>query len=148
VNSLPSHPLIPAGAPALLRVLLVDDQPDLVEMMRLMLVRYGLVVTVARGVAMAMELAETQPFDVLVSDVGLSDGTGCDLLRRLRAQRHIPAIAMSGSDSDSDLAFTRAAGFDERFTKPVRIDDLVCAIRRVVGSGPGHRDPEDAALSG
>jgi DNA-binding response OmpR family regulator len=113
------------------RVLLVDDHADTAELLRMLLSRRGFEVTTARSVASALVAAETSPIDVLVSDIGLADGNGCDLLRQLRALGPLPAIALSGRDREADVQSARDAGFDEYLGKPVGIVQLVEALRRV-----------------
>jgi DNA-binding response OmpR family regulator len=116
------------------RVLLVDDHDDQTELLRMLLVRRGFEVHTARSVAGALESAQGVSFDVLVSDIGLPDGSGCDLLRALRARRTgspLPAVALSGRAGAADVESARAAGFDEYLGKPVSIDELVAALRRV-----------------
>ncbi len=78
--------------------------------------------------------ASAEPVDVLVSDMNLPDGSGNDLLCQLRAHRALPAIAISGLDRDADVIRAREAGFDEYLGKPVSVDQLVAALRRVSGS--------------
>ena len=117
--------------PRPLRVLLVDDHADTAELLRMLLSRRGFEVTTARSVATALAAAEATPIDVLVSDIGLADGNGCDLLRQLRATRPLPAIALSGRDREADVQTAREAGFDEYLGKPVGIVQLVEALRRV-----------------
>jgi DNA-binding response OmpR family regulator len=112
-------------------VLLVDDHADTADLLRMLLVRRGFEVTTARSVATALAAAEASPIDVLVSDIGLTDGSGCDLLRKLRAARPVPAIALSGRDREADVQSARDAGFDEYLGKPVAITQLVEALRRV-----------------
>ena len=114
-----------------MRVLLVDDHADTTELLRMLLVRRGFVVTTARSIATALVAIEASPVDVLVSDIGLTDGSGCDLLRQLRANAPIPAIALSGRDRVGDVQTARDAGFDEYLAKPVAIADLVDALHRV-----------------
>jgi DNA-binding response OmpR family regulator len=117
--------------PRPLRVLLVDDHADTAELLRMLLSRRGFEVTTARSVASALVAAEASPIDVLVSDIGLTDGNGCDLLRQLRAIGPLPAIALSGRDREADVQSARDAGFDEYLGKPVGIAQLVEALRRV-----------------
>lgn len=117
--------------PRPLRVLLVDDHADTAELLRMLLSRRGFEVTTARSVASALVAAEASPIDVLVSDIGLADGNGCDLLRQLRAVGPLPAIALSGRDREADVQSARDAGFDEYLGKPVGIAQLVEALRRV-----------------
>ena len=117
--------------PPPLRVLLVDDHADTADLLRMLLVRRGFQVTTARSVATALAAAESAPIDVLVSDIGLADGSGCDLLRQLRALSPLPAIALSGRDREADVQNARDAGFDEYLGKPLGIVQLVEALRRV-----------------
>jgi DNA-binding response OmpR family regulator len=119
------------------RVLVVDDHTETTELLRILLGRRGFDVTTARSVATAMAAIEASPVDVLVSDVNLPDGDGCDLLQRLREAheaRRLPAIALSGLDRDADRRRGLDAGFDEYLAKPVGIDQLVGALRRVSSS--------------
>ncbi len=117
------------------RVLLVEDHADSAELLRILLGRHGFAVTVAGSVGTALTAAFTEPMDVLVSDMDLPDGSGIDLLRRLRAQGSFPAIALSGLDGDAEVESAREAGFDEYLGKPVSIEQLVDALRRVSDSG-------------
>lgn len=121
----------PVSSDPPLRVLLVDDHADTADLLRMLLVRRGFEVTTARSVATALAAAESGPIDVLVSDIGLADGSGCDLLRQLRAVSPLPAIALSGRDREADVQNARDAGFDEYLGKPVAIIQLVEALRRV-----------------
>jgi hypothetical protein len=117
--------------PQPLRVLLVDDHADSIDLLRMLLVRRGFEVTTSRSVAAALAAARAGPVDVLVSDLGLPDGSGHELLQQLRAAGRLPAIAVSGLDRAADIARAREAGFDEYLVKPVAIDALVDALRRV-----------------
>lgn len=123
----------PAAA-RLSRVLLVDDDDDCAELLRMLLVRRGFEVTIARSVATALVAAEAVTVDVLVSDIGLPDGTGHDLLRQLRVARRLPAIALSGLDRAAALKNEGDARFDEYLGKPVGINQLVEALLRVAGN--------------
>jgi two-component system, chemotaxis family, CheB/CheR fusion protein len=113
------------------RVLLVDDYVDGTEILRMLLTHRGFEVTTALSMATALAVITAAPVDVLVSDIRLPDGSGYDLLRGVRAARRLPAIALSGMDSDADLWSAHEAGFDEYLVKPVSIDRLVDVLRRV-----------------
>jgi DNA-binding response OmpR family regulator len=76
-----------------------------------------------------------RPFDLLISDIELPDGSGLDLMRLLRG-RGMRALAMSGYGSEEDVRMRREAGFAEHLTKPVALDRLIAAIQRV--SADGH----------
>jgi DNA-binding response OmpR family regulator len=122
------------GRPA--NVLLVDDDEDSTDLLRRLLVRRGFAVTTARSVAAALEAADAATVDVLVSDLGLPDGDGHDLLRQLRASRRLPAIALTGQDPRAAEAQRgEIAGFDEYLGKPVTIDRLVGALGRLFSDG-------------
>ena len=102
-----------------LRILLVEDHEDTRHALTRLLARWGHVVKPAATMAQALEaLAEFNP-EMLVSDVGLPDGTGMGLLGEVRKDRNIPAIAMSGYGRPSDLEQTKHAGFDAHLVKPV-----------------------------
>ncbi|QDQ27550.1 PAS domain S-box protein [Chitinimonas arctica] len=115
------------------RILLVEDHPDSAEMLAFILSLRGWSVVVAQNIAQALSLAENQRFDVMVSDVGLPDGSGLDLLKRLRAAGHgLPAIALSGYGHEDDVAASHAAGFAHHLTKPARGDQVENAIEELL----------------
>ncbi len=118
-----------------IRVLVVDDHQDTTESLRLLLSRDGHEVYVAGTVAQALELAQTFEFDVLISDIGLPDGSGTHLLESLNRKkgRLIPAIAMSGFGMEQDRERSLTAGFAEHLTKPVEFADLQEVITRLLG---------------
>jgi CheY-like chemotaxis protein len=95
-------------------------------------------VRTAASVAEALEVAQEFQFDVLVSDIGLPDGRGTELLDQLEAKRgeKLPAIAMSGFGMEDDLESSRAAGFSEHLTKPVEFAALQQAIARLIARLP------------
>ena len=106
----------------------------------------GYVVLTAGTVARALDLAETEPFDLVISDVGLPDASGYDLMRQVGRRHGIAGIALSGYGMEGDLREAREAGFAEHLIKPVTVEMLDQAIRRVVptlegatspGTGPG-----------
>ena len=83
------------------------------------------------GAETARELAAGQHFDLVISDLGLPDGSGLDLMRQLRETWHLPGIALSGFGSEDDVAASTAAGFTEHITKPVDWERLRRAIERL-----------------
>jgi CheY-like chemotaxis protein len=85
----------------------------------------------AGDVEAALDMAAEHSFDLLISDLGLPDGSGVDLMRELRSRGHaFPAIALSGYGQEKDLAQSRSAGFQAHLVKPVDIDDLLKAVDR------------------
>lgn len=122
---------VPRRAPAArpLRVLLVEDHGVTAKMMRWVLTEEGHEVKTAGDVATALELAEQEAFDLLLSDLGLPDGSGHDLLRQLRQRGHeFPAIALSGYGQDEDIRRSHEAGFAAHLTKPASRERLVEAV--------------------
>jgi len=118
-----------------LRILLVEDEPDTARAMRHLLKADGHSVLWAADVADAMKHAEANQFDLLLSDLGLPDGSGIDLMRALRQQGLMfPGIVLSGYGQDQDLARTEEAGFAAHLIKPLSVQMLRDAIVAVTGS--------------
>jgi signal transduction histidine kinase/ActR/RegA family two-component response regulator len=115
-----------------LRILLVDDHLDTCTALERLLVRRGHLVAAAHNVRSAMEAAARSPFDLLISDIALPDGTGTELMTYLRAISHIPGIAISGFGMNGDIEKSFEAGFAEHLVKPVKMENLEAAIDRVM----------------
>ncbi len=81
-----------------------------------------------------IDTAATFEIDLLLTDIGLPDGTGIELLTKLRANRDIKAIAMSGYGMEADLDETRRAGFVDHLIKPVSAEQLKAALAHLAGS--------------
>ena len=88
-------------------------------------------VSIARDVGSAKQLAESRQFDLVVSDLGLPDGSGLDLMNYLRQRYGLRGIALTGFGMEDDVANSRAAGFVEHLVKPVHFHELQTAIHRV-----------------
>lgn len=115
-----------------LRILLVEDHQPTRLTLEALLQRRGHQVAAAADLASAREHAARTEFDLLVSDVGLPDGDGHDLFAELRLQQpSLLGIALSGYGMGDDLHRSQAAGFSAHLVKPVSIDALDEAIRRV-----------------
>lgn len=114
-----------------LRILLVEDHEDSRAVFTRLLQRWGHSVCVAGTVAEARTAIAGQEFDALLSDVGLPDGTGLDVVQAFRAKSTAPAVAMSGFGTEVDLARSRAAGFSEHLVKPVSAEQLRRLVTRV-----------------
>jgi PAS domain S-box-containing protein len=121
---------VSTGNTTSLRVLLVEDHSDTAEMLSMLLRHHGFKVAVAGSVDAALDLARAG-CDVLVSDVRLPDGTGMDLLRRLREISFVRGIAMSGFGTQDDVRRSKEAGYDEHLVKPIDVQRLIEAIHKV-----------------
>jgi two-component system CheB/CheR fusion protein len=125
-----------------LAILLVEDHADTAEAVAQLLQAIGHRVTVAGTVAEALAAAEAAPFDLLVSDLGLPDGAGHELMRLLASRRDpMRGIALSGYGMEADVARSREAGFDLHLVKPVTLEELRAAIERL--AAPPHGGERD-----
>ena len=124
------------------RILLVEDHEDTARVLRRMLQGSGYNVSHANSLAAARQFAARQRFDLVISDVGLPDGSGLDLMRELQNAHGVCGIALSGFGMEEDLAASKAAGFSEHLTKPVDWARLSAAIERLLA-----REPEIAGSS-
>ena len=127
-----TSPRASAGSTRPLKILLVEDHDDTSRVMSRLLERLGHQVRTADSVASALIAAE-EPFDLLLSDIGLPDGTGIDLLQQLRqrGKNGFPAVALTGFGMEEDIAKTREAGFTDHLTKPINFQRLQRVVQKV-----------------
>ena len=115
-----------------LRLIVVEDHANTAEGLKKFLKAVGYEVFVATDMTSALWLATSVQFDLLLSDLGLPDGSGWELLKYLNAeQRQIRAIAISAHNSPEDLKQSAEAGFVEHLPKPLSPTKLCAAIQRV-----------------
>ena len=138
VPPVPTTPEPPPAAPTRpLRILLVEDHGDTARIMRQVLAGDGHEVETAADVATALDLAGRKSFDLLLSDLGLPDGSGVDLMRQLRERGlKLPGIALSGYGQEQDIQRSREAGFAAHLIKPISLDRLASAIATIIGGSP------------
>jgi len=117
------------------RILLVDDHADTREALKRLLTARGHTVTVRHDMRSALETAQNEQFDLLISDVGLPDASGLELMTRLRGNLSIPGIAISGFGTMADIEKSFAAGFSEHLIKPVNAERLEAAIQTAIATG-------------
>ncbi len=116
-----------------IRILLVEDHPDTAKIMARLLSRRGYAIHTADSLKSALELIHQTPFDLLISDIGLPDGTGIDLMKAIHAiNPSIKAIALSGFGAEDDIQRSHAAGFHSHVTKPVDLQKLDAEIQRII----------------
>lgn len=122
-----------------LTILVVEDEPETLELVAMVLRASGANVVHAASAEAALDLLlEARP-DVLVSDLNLPGADGCALVRRVRELhgRAVPAVALSASASLGDAKRALESGFDVHVAKPVTSEELVEAVRAVSASLPG-----------
>jgi PAS domain S-box-containing protein len=139
------------ASPQRRRILLVEDHLPTCRALADLLTRREYQVSAAHNVTEARALAEKHNFDFVVSDIGLPDGNGCDLMAELKKQHGLTGIALTGYGMDEDINRSRAAGFITHLTKPVNVQALDKALSHLAsGKGRSHatkpgENPEPAA---
>ncbi len=113
-----------------MRVLLVEDHEDTNRSLTQLLRRRGYHVQPAHTVQAALEAAAQETFDVLVSDIGLPDGTGIDLMEKLKNDHAIFGIALTGFGMEDDLRKSQEVGFNHHLVKPVDLNRLDALIQQ------------------
>jgi len=117
-------------------ILLVEDHAPTRTILSHMLKGRGYRVLTASSLAEARACADSgQKLDVLISDIGLPDGSGYELMAELSARRPLKGIALTGYGMDHDLAESRRAGFTTHLTKPVRIQMIDEALADIFPEG-------------
>jgi CheY-like chemotaxis protein len=119
-----------ADEPAL-RLLVVEDHQATLQVLTRLLVRAGHSVVPASSVAEARAAAKTQSFDGVISDLGLPDGTGLELMAHLRAAYGLRGVVLSGYGMEDDLRGSQEAGFVVHLVKPVDFPQLRHALREI-----------------
>jgi PAS domain S-box-containing protein len=115
-----------------LKILLVEDEQATSRLMARLLRRLGHVVETAGTIADAVEKERSGDFNLIVSDIGLPDGSGLELMKKVVARRgHVPAIALTGYGMEEDIQRSREAGFIAHMTKPIDFTKLEAMIRQV-----------------
>lgn len=114
-----------------MRILLVEDHENTLDVMERLLRSMGHEIHPATSVAAALALAHAHSIDLVISDLGLPDGTGHDLMRTLRDQFGLRGIALSGYDSDADLLDSRDSGFHTHIVKPVNFGVLESVLAQI-----------------
>lgn len=114
-----------------LRLLVVEDDAPTLQVLSRLLTRAGHQVTTASSIAAARAAAASGKFDVVVSDLGLPDGTGIELMEHLRSAHGLSGIALSGYGMEEDLRRSEEAGFVAHLVKPVDVAELRRMLRRL-----------------
>jgi CheY-like chemotaxis protein len=143
----PHTPPLPGAAPdeeagdagvgaRCLRLLVVDDAPDVTEMIATMMSFAGYQVKMAFSAPEAFDAARGGHFDAVISDIGMPGMNGYQLAEALRAlpgYESTPLIAVTGFTHFEDRERARRAGFNDFLHKPINPSDLLDAVRRLCG---------------
>jgi two-component system OmpR family response regulator len=115
------------------RVLVVDDQPNILDMLTTVLRFHGFAVSTAATAAEAVAVAADVRPDLVVLDVRLPDGDGIDVCRRLRSAGHTAGVVfLTARDAPRDKVLGLTLGGDDYVTKPFSVDELVARVRAVL----------------
>ncbi len=147
----PAHNQPAAPEPAKsspLRLLIVEDHADTRSALKTLLTLEGFTVTTADDVATALKLAQTETFDILISDLGLPDASGYDLMAQMQDIQPLRGIAMSGYGMEEDIRESLTAGFSEHLVKPLKLPQLLAAIQRLSVAGVSSRGDRQRFLEG
>ncbi|WP_239334225.1 response regulator [Frankia sp. CiP3] len=124
------------------RVLVVDDEPQLVRALRINLHARGYEVQTAEDGRQALRRAGSYQPDIILLDLGLPDLDGVEIIRGVRGWSTVPIIVLSGRVGSSDKVAALDAGADDYVTKPFDIDELLARLRAVSRRTPGGEDLE------
>jgi len=133
----PTHPSEPLQRQAM-RILLVEDHEDTNRSLTKLLRRRGYHVQSAGNVRSALDLSAKEEFDVLISDLGLPDGSGIDLMRTLCSARPLLGIALTGFGMEGDIRQSHEAGFKHHLVKPIDLNKLDSLIQESVSTLPAQ----------
>lgn len=111
------------------RILVVDDEPAIRRLLRSTLGVQDYTVLEAASVAQALEVLAREKFDLIILDLGLPDGDGFEVIKKLRPDSQVPIIVLSSRDDESGKVQALDAGADDYVTKPFGVEELVARIR-------------------
>jgi len=121
-----------------LRILIIDDETDALDLIGVELTQHGAKVTAASNAQDALAALASDEFDLLISDIGMPNTDGYDLIRQIRAQdgskhQRIPAVALTAYARVQDRMRAIMAGFNTHVAKPVEVNELITVVASLVG---------------
>jgi PAS domain S-box-containing protein len=114
-----------------LRILLVEDHSDTRRTLSRLLSHFGHQISVADNTQSALEIVQSQQFDVVLSDIGLPDGSGYEVITQAKRKQPIKAVAITGFGTDEDVRRGKQAGFDFHLVKPIDFHELRSVLDQV-----------------
>jgi DNA-binding response OmpR family regulator len=133
---------------AVATILVVDDEPSIVQLVRDYLEHGGFTVLVASDGAAALRSARTGRPDLVILDLGLPGIDGLDVTRTLRRDGEVPIIMLTARTEESDKLVGLELGADDYLTKPFSPKELVARVRAVLRRAEGRRSPADVIRVG
>jgi PAS domain S-box-containing protein len=116
-----------------LRILLIEDHDDTRRVLARLLRHFGHEIAVADSSQSAFAMINARDFDVILSDIGLPDGSGYDIIAEVKRTRPVKGVALTGFGTDDDIRRSKEAGFDFHLIKPVDVHELRSILSQVGG---------------
>jgi len=128
------------------RILLVDDDQEIIESMRLALESKGYEIVVARDGNQGLALAEREDPDLVILDMMMPKRSGFLVLERLRRTRPVPLriIMITANEGSRHKAYAEMLGVDDYIRKPFAMDRLLASVARLLGEPPKSKDDESS----
>jgi DNA-binding response OmpR family regulator len=120
-----------------MRLLVVEDDKSTLQILTQLLTRDGHEVVSTRNLTEARAAAAGAGFDAVISDLGLPDGTGLELMTELRERYGLRGVALSGYGMEEDLLRSREVGFAAHLVKPVDVNELRRVLRKLGRTAEG-----------
>ena len=117
--------------PTSLRILLVEDHGETLQIFARLLRHFGHEISTADCAQGALQLLESKEFDLVLTDIELPDGGGYNVVSQAKRQQPVKAIALAGFSTDEDIRRSKEAGFDFHLTKPVDFFELRTVLNQV-----------------
>ncbi len=111
------------------RILVIDDEPQILRFLRTSLTANGFEMIEARSAADGCRLSDSEKPDVVVLDLGLPDADGKDVLRHIRAQGETPVLILSARDREAEKVEALDLGADDYVNKPFGVEELIARLR-------------------
>ena len=118
------------------RLFLVEDHPTTARALKMLLETQGYTVSIAGDVSSALKKAVDWPFDLLICDLSLPDGTGWDLMKKLSAKRPVRGIAFTAADSAEEIARSQRVGFIKHIVKGCPAEELTAVVAEALRTEP------------
>ncbi|MDR2173832.1 MAG: sigma-54 dependent transcriptional regulator [Burkholderiales bacterium] len=131
------------------RVLVIDDEPDLLELLEITMIRLGLDVTCVNSVADAIAKLDSQDFDLCLTDMRLPDGEGLDVIAHIHSKElDVPVAVITAFGSAENAVAALKAGAFDYLAKPVNLEQLRALVKQAVKAPEKTRAPENYTLLG
>ena len=114
-----------------LRILVVEDHGETRQTLSRLLGHFGHEISVADCTQSALQIVDSQQFDVVLSDIGLPDGSGYEVIAHAKRKQPLKGVALTGMDQDEDIKRAKEAGFDFHLAKPVDFHELRTVLGQI-----------------